>query len=58
MFKKFYQHWIKNSINRSFVDKIFFYIKENDKILGFVTFKNKTRRSTNWFNSSITKISK
>lgn len=23
MFKKFYQHWIKNSINRSFADKIF-----------------------------------
>ena len=40
MFKKFYQHWIKNSINRSFADKIF-YIKENDKILGFVTFKIK-----------------
>jgi hypothetical protein len=30
----------KNSINRSFADKIF-YIKENDKILGFVTFKIK-----------------
>ena len=39
-FKELYQLWIKNSINKSFADKIY-YIKENDKILGFVTFKIK-----------------
>ena len=37
-FKKLYQIWIENSINKSFASKIF-YIKENENILGFVTVK-------------------
>lgn len=37
-FKELYQIWIKNSINKSFADKIF-YIKEKGKVLGFVTVK-------------------
>lgn len=39
-FKKLYQLWITNSINKSFADKIF-YFKENENVLGFVTFKIK-----------------
>ncbi|WNM20347.1 GNAT family N-acetyltransferase [Flavobacterium capsici] len=39
-FKKLYQLWIKNSVNKSFADKIFYY-KENDDIAGFVTVKIK-----------------
>lgn len=37
-FKKLYQIWIENSINKSFASKIF-YIKEKENILGFVTVK-------------------
>lgn len=39
-FKKLYQIWIENSINKSFASKIF-YIKEKENILGFVTVKIK-----------------
>jgi len=39
-FKELYKLWIVNSINKSFADKIF-YFKENEEILGFVTFKIK-----------------
>ena len=37
-FQELYQLWIRNSINKSFASK-FFYIKENENILAFVTFK-------------------
>ncbi len=37
-FKKLYQIWIENSINKSFADKIF-YIREKEAILGFITVK-------------------
>ena len=37
-FKKLYQFWIKNSFNKTFADKIF-YFKENENIVGFVTLK-------------------
>ncbi|MCX6171835.1 MAG: GNAT family N-acetyltransferase [Flavobacterium sp.] len=37
-FKKLYQFWIKNSFNKTFADKIF-YFKENENIIGFVTLK-------------------
>lgn len=37
-FKALYQMWIKNSINKSYADKIF-YIREKETILGFVSVK-------------------
>lgn len=43
-FKKLYQTWIRNSINKSFADKIF-YIKEKEYILGFVTVKIKNNEA-------------
>lgn len=41
-FHELYYLWIKNSINKSFADKIF-YFEENNEILGFVTFKIKQK---------------
>lgn len=35
-----YKLWIKNSINKTFADKIF-YIKENENVKGFITLKIK-----------------
>lgn len=43
-FKELYQIWIRNSINKSFADKIF-YIKEKENILGFVTVKIKNNEA-------------
>lgn len=38
-FKKLYDKWIDNSLNKKFADKIF-YIKNLNDIIGFITIKN------------------
>lgn len=37
-FKKLYEKWVINSLNKKFADKVF-YLKTNDSILGFITIK-------------------